>query len=190
MASKFGKISASFLIGSLFVIVACDRQSREITGKAPQQGTPEYQAAANIYTVPGKANLKELDPTANLGPDGKALYTKNCSACHQLNGLGVPGAFPPLDGSEYVLSDKTDRMASIMLYGLLGPITVKGTQFASAMAPLGGTLTDEELAAVATYVRSAWSNKAGAVEAKVFTEMRSKWGARGPFNITELGEEK
>ena len=81
-------------------------------------------------------------------------------------------------------------MASIKQYGHSVPINVLGTTYQSAMAPLGAQFKDEELAAIATHVRTSWSNKAGPVDAKVFAAMRQKWGSRGPFAIAELGEEK
>lgn len=76
-----------------------------------------------------------------------------------------------------------------MLYGLSGPITVKGITYTTVMTPFGSQLKDEELAAIATYVRNAWSNKAKAVDAKIFVEMRKKWGTHSLFTIAELGEE-
>lgn len=179
------------LFSALVFSLACDRVPEPI-GAAPRapDGSPKYTVElSSVSAVSRESHIVEVAPKIGGGLDGAKLYATNCSACHQINGQGVPGAFPPLDGSEYVLSDKVDRMASIMIYGLVGPITVKGQNYASAMAPLGATLKDDELAAIATYVRSAWSNKAGAVEATTFTEMRSKWGTRAPFTIEELGAE-
>ena len=126
---------------------------------------------------------------SSLSLGGRRYFKTNCSACHQVTGAGIPGVFPPLDASAYVTGDNLDRLASIMIYGLVGPIKVNGQQYNSAMAGLGATLKDEELAKIATYIRGAWSNKAGEVEPSVFAAMRTKWGARGPFAITELGEE-
>lgn len=182
--------SFCFLFSAIVFSLACDRKPEPIGAavNAPA-GSPKYTETASVSAVSKVSNIVEVAPKVGGALDGAKLFAANCSACHQMTGLGVPGAFPPLDGSEYVLSDKVDRMASIMLYGLMGPITVKGQNYASAMAPLGATLKDDELAAIATYIRSAWSNKVGAVEATVFTEMRSKWGTRGPFTIEELGAE-
>lgn len=170
--------------------VACERNKRAQAEK-PQAvvGSPEFAAEPNIAPPPGVSHVASIAPGGTAGPDGKALFAANCSACHQLTGQGIPGAFPPLDGSAYVLSDNVERMASIMLYGLKGPITVKGQSFNSVMAPLGGNLDNEQLAAIASYVRGAWSNKAGEVAPSVFEAMRAKWGARGQFEIQELGEE-
>ena len=170
----------------------CEREQRPLgAASGASLGAPEYTVVANISSPPGLSTVSDVAPKlakAELSPE--ELYVKNCSACHQVSGAGVPGVFPPLVNSPYVLSDNTDRMASIMLYGLAGPIHVLGTQYVSAMAPLGATLSDDELAKVATYVRASWGNKAAPVAPSVFAEMRKKWGTHGPFNIQELGEEK
>ncbi len=176
----------------LLALYACERQGKELAGVTkPQAGAPQYSARAQLATVPAPTNVLAVAPGDGGGElDGAALFVANCSACHQATGLGVPGAFPPLDGSKYVTGDNIEKMASIMLYGLQGPIKVKGVQYNSVMAPLGATLNNEQLAAIATYIRGAWSNKAGAVEASTFQAMRDKWGSRAMFNISELGEEE
>lgn len=92
------------------------------------------------------------DPTktwtlAELQERGAKVYAANCQACHQANGQGVKGAFPALDGSTVVMN--TPQQIAIMLNG-------KGAM------PSWKGLSDVELAAVATYVKNAWGNKAGA----------------------------
>ena len=62
-----------------------------------------------------------------------------CIACHQANGLGVPSVYPPLAGSEWVIGNE-ERIFSIVLHGLNGPIEVKGLTYANVMAPLGEVL--------------------------------------------------
>lgn len=181
-----------FALCLISLVLACERKSREIgqNGKALKFFSPSYSVTPNVSTVSGVSYIQEVSPKGSGGPvDGKALFEKNCLACHQMNGQGIPGAFPPLDGSSYVTSDKIDRLASIMLFGLTGPITVNGIVYSNVMTPFGGQLKDEELAAIATYVRGSWSNKVGPVDAKVFAQMRGKWGTHGPFTIAELGEE-
>lgn len=179
------------ILGVLFLLIGCDRTSKPIGNRsAALANSPSYAVGVNPATLSAPVNVASVAP--NFGPkalDGAAIYAANCSACHQITGQGIPGAFPPLDGSAYVTGDNVERMASIMLYGLMGPITVNGVQYNSVMAPLGAALNDEELAAVASYIRSGWSNKAGPVDAAVFAAARSKWGLRGPFQISELGEE-
>ncbi len=184
--------AALFFSATFMLVLGCERENFDIGARrGPLPGSPQYAAVSSVTAAPGLTYIEDVLPKKTGGAiDASALFVKNCSACHQATGLGIPGAFPPLDGSPYVLSDKTDRMASIMLYGLMGPIKVKGTQYVNVMAALGGSMSDEELAAVATYVRSSWSNKAGPLQPIVFADMRKKWGTRGPLNIQELGEEE
>ncbi len=171
--------------------IACERTSEPYAAKKDQpEGAPKYTVNESVSVVSRDTNIEEVAPKgASALPDGAALFAANCVACHQANGQGVPGVFPPLDGSPYV-TDNVDRMGAIMIYGLMGPISVKGTVYNNVMAPMGSTLNDAQLAAIASYVRSAWSNKAEPVDPAVFTNLRQKWGTRGPFAITELGEEK
>ena len=155
----------------------------------------EEVSSINPSKVSAIAGVEEVLPQApgKTGPiNGEALYQANCIACHQATGQGIPGAFPPLVNSPYVLSDNKDRMAAIMLYGLMGPINVLGTTYSGVMTAVGMTakLSNEELAGIANYVRTSWGNKADSVDPAVFESARTKYGARGPFNIQELGEEK
>jgi mono/diheme cytochrome c family protein len=93
--------------------------------------------------------------------DGKQLFGAKCAACHQSTGLGVAGVFPPLSGAEWVLgSEKV--LISLLLHGVQGELEVKGTRYNGVM-PAFGTLTDAELAAVLSYIRSDWSNQAAPV---------------------------
>ena len=85
--------------------------------------------------------------TAELSARGENVYAANCVACHQANGKGVPGAFPALDGSQMVNGPQDDQIA-ILLNGK------------NAMPGWKSTLSDTEIAAVITYTRNTWSNKA------------------------------
>src|SRR5258708_9652559 len=90
--------------------------------------------------------------------DGGQLFAAKCVACHQATGLGLPGVFPPLAGSEWVLgSDKI--LVQIPLHGISGSVQVKGTTYNGAM-PVFNALSDAEIAAVLSYVRSTWGNSA------------------------------
>lgn len=178
------------LAGLTFVLgaAACDRHERPQGGRAGlAAGSP---AGELHYTaLSAETNVSEVSPKSSSGPDGAALYAQSCAACHQGTGQGVPGAFPPLDGSPYVTGNNVERLASIMIYGLMGPITVNGTAYNNVMLPQGKTFNDEQLSAIATYIRGSWSNKASGVEAAVFAKMRQKYGERAQFTIQELGEE-
>ena len=119
--------------------------------------------------------LQPKDPAALLAAKGKTIYEARCMACHQATGLGQAPLFPPLAGSEWVNTPGASRMIRIATHGLLGPISIKGQEFNNVMPPgLTEGLTDEELAAVLTYVRNSWGNKAPAVKAEVVKSVRGK----------------
>ncbi|MFT7579853.1 MAG: nitrite reductase (NO-forming) [Myxococcota bacterium] len=88
---------------------------------------------------------------------GKRLYKGTCSACHQNDGKGLPGVFPPLAGSDFLLADSA-RAIEIVLNGLSGPVTVNGQAYNSVMAPLS-QLNDDEIAHILTYVNNGLGNK-------------------------------
>ncbi len=90
---------------------------------------------------------------------GRRVYANSCAACHQPEGEGIPGVFPPLAASDYLNAD-TRRAIDIVLNGLSGPITVNGVEYNSVMPAVG--LSNEDVANVLTYVYSRWGNS-GAV---------------------------
>ena len=105
---------------------------------------------------------------------GKKIFSANCQTCHQANGEGVPGQYPPLAGSEFT-NGGSRRMAMIVLKGLQGPVKVKGQQFGSAvMQPWDKTLTDQKIADVMTYERSEWGNHASPVTAEQIAALRKE----------------
>jgi mono/diheme cytochrome c family protein len=111
--------------------------------------------------------------------DGKALFAAHCAACHQATGKGLPGVFPPLDGSEWVLGDAR-VLANILLHGINGDITVAGASYNGAMPPFH-QLSDAELAGLASVIRSNWSNKADAVLPALFETERKASPRNTPF---------
>ena len=123
---------------------------------------------------------------AGVPEDGAAVFSGHCAACHQATGLGLPGVFPPLAGSEYVTGDAA-RLARLVLRGLTGPVTVAGTAFNGAMPAWADQLKDAEIAAALTYVRSHFGNSAGAVTADVVATARAATAGRAaPWTATEL----
>ncbi|GGH61279.1 hypothetical protein GCM10010975_24790 [Comamonas phosphati] len=125
------------------------------------------------------ADLSGPGPAAGGAVDGKALFAAQCAACHQATGKGLPGVFPPLDGSEWVQGDPR-ILANILLHGISGEIEVAGQKYQGAM-PAFPQLGDAELAAVVSHVRSAWSNKADAVPASLFEAERKASTRTTPF---------
>ena len=114
--------------------------------------------------------------SAQAAVDGKKVYATICQACHQATGAGVDEKYPPLDGSEWVVDDA--KIVRIILHGLGGPIEVAGQPFDAVMPPWGPTLKDAEIAAVATYVRSAWGNKSAPISAASVAAIRSAHATR------------
>lgn len=125
------------------------------------------------------AALAASAPAAG-GVDGEQLFAAKCAACHQASGAGVPGVFPPLAASEWVTGSPT-RLVQILLHGIQGPIDVRGATYNGLMPPWQ-SLSDAELAALATYVRAAWGNGADAVTAATVAEQRAATASRsGPW---------
>ena len=135
---------------------------------------PQVYGPYNSY-----AELEPYQPKSEGGlfAQGKAVYGRTCVACHQANGLGTPGQFPPLCGSEWVNEADPGRMIRIVLNGLqLAPITVKGQVYnAAAMVPWN-IYSDEDIAAVITFVRSNkdWGNTASPVTPERVAAVRAK----------------
>ncbi len=137
------------------------------------------------------AYLKDLlgKPPKQVSP-GEALYEMACLPCHQPEGKGLPGVYPPLAGSEWVRSDAS-RLIKIVLHGLQGPITVAGQTFggpgAVPMPALGG-LTDEQIADVLTFVRGTFGAGATMVKPSDVQAVRAATGSReAAWTVEELG---
>ncbi len=104
-------------------------------------------------------------------PDGKSIFLLNCAACHQANGHGG-GPYPPLARNPDVNAVDSAGLIQTVLNGRTGPITVNGTQYGGNM-PSWRELSDADIAAVLTYVRSAWDNSAPAVSADQVAAVRA-----------------
>jgi cytochrome c553 len=117
---------------------------------------------------PFAVQVIDLDPTS--------LFTNNCAVCHQANGQGLPGQFPPLAGSSWVLQDP-ETPVRVMLLGIQGEIQVEGSTFNGVM-PSQGHLNDEQIAILATYIRSQWGNAAEPVDAALVARVRAELAGR------------
>ena len=104
--------------------------------------------------------------TASVG-NGASVFTANCSSCHQANGQGQPGVFPPLADNPTV-TGPADKVIGIVKNGLSGKIEVKGKTYNGQMPAWKSTLSNADIAHVITYIRSSWGNHApGVTEAQV-----------------------
>lgn len=135
-----------------------------------------YKPYATIEEVETNQPGVRIDPLKT----GRKIYETTCVVCHQANGLGTPGQFPPLAGSEWVAAQSPARIIRIVLNGLQGPITVHGESFNNVMVPWRDVLSDTDIASVLTYVRQnqGWGNHASAVTADEVNAIREKTKSR------------
>jgi nitrite reductase (NO-forming) len=120
------------------------------------------RAGANLAAV-SKAAESAASGTLSLDEQvhaGQALFAGTCSVCHQADGKGLPGVFPPLAKSDF-LAD-INRVMGVVLHGLNGPVTVNGQPYNSVMPPMT-QLTDDEVANILTYVLNSFGNPGGRV---------------------------
>lgn len=158
--------SASIVLVLTAIGCSGDRASggNPATGKTTSEGTK--QAAANI--------------------DGEKLYRYKCASCHLSDGKGIPGQFPPLDGSEIALGDPVVPIR-IVLHGLSGPLVVKGTSYDGLMPGWSTQLSAAEIAAVLSYVRSEWGSAPQITAAEVEQVKTTDAGRTRPWTVEELG---
>ncbi|HET9190623.1 MAG TPA: c-type cytochrome, partial [Rudaea sp.] len=103
---------------------------------------------------------------------GKQLFTGTCSVCHQANGEGLPGVFPPLAKSSLIAEDPKHPIR-ILLHGLTGPVKVNGKDYNSVMPPMN-QLNDDEIANILTFVLNSWGNPGGRIEAAEVAKARAE----------------
>jgi mono/diheme cytochrome c family protein len=121
---------------------------------------------------------------------GKRLFTTICAACHQSNGQGIPGRFPPLAGSDLLNSDK-HRAIKIVVNGLQGEVVVNGRTFNNSMPKF--PLNDQDVASALTYVYNSFGNSGKDVTPAEVSAVRREKGEiifAGPARSTGISEEK
>lgn len=119
---------------------------------------PAMPDETTVAFIPAKK--KESEKTTGESsdlPDGEALFMKTCSACHQADGKGLPGAFPPLAGSPIVNNEDYSIMVSIILLGY------DAREEFATMLPFADQLSDAEIAAIVNHERSSWGNNASQI---------------------------
>ncbi len=163
-------------------LVACSggkqSSSTTTTTTTTTQTSPGASPAATAAVSPGAASPAAASPAATTATKtmksttmksttvaaggasaaGQKVFTTNCSSCHQANGKGQPGVFPPLAGNS-VVTGPPGKVISIVKNGLSGKVTVGSTTYNGQMPAWKGTLSDSDIASVITYIRSAWGNK-------------------------------
>jgi mono/diheme cytochrome c family protein len=150
-----------------------------------------YYIADNPGNWSGQEYNERPAHTAFSGPPaptdpmllGKEVFSA-CTQCHQLDGKGVAGTYPPLVGSEYVTGDER-RLAAILMNGINGPFVVNGNTYSSEMPNWRSYFKDEELAAVMTYVRNTWGNKSAPVSKETVAKVRAELAANSTIWTAE-----
>lgn len=139
-----------------------------------------------VAIVGGALSLAPLAAFSQDAKQGEQLYTMNCAACHQPSGTGIPAVYPPLAGSP-MATGGSKRAVAIILNGLQGPITVNGMQYNGPMQPWKAIMSDDKIAAIATYVRQAWGNKGTPVTTEQVKAARAEYAQRtSPLNEADL----
>ena len=154
-----------------------DASSNETGTVMPGMSSTTPASTSTAGGVSAAANAPSAGPVPATGggdlAKGKALFTANCAACHQANGEGLPGAFPPLKANAAVNdADPTTQLRAV-LRGLQGA-NVGGVVYATPMPAFGATLSDADIANIIDYERSSWGNHGTPVTAERVAAERAK----------------
>lgn len=175
---------ASSLALFLLVTLACGGADQRDTDRTSPAARAEGDVMANDTTATTVASAPAAG-AAGGAANGAEVFTR-CAVCHQTTGLGMPGAYPPLAGSEW-LTGNPEVPIRIVLHGLQGAITVKGASYNNAMMAFADQLTDAQIAAVISYERSSWGNSAAPVTAAQVASVRAATKAQTtPWNASDL----
>jgi nitrite reductase (NO-forming)/hydroxylamine reductase len=158
------QLSLIFFLGMGLAMAACAQESDE----------QPRDAAVHAAEVAGATAPSKEARVAN----GKRLFTAQCAACHQADGQGLKGAFPPIAASDY-FADEPLQLVAAVINGLSGPITVNGVEY-NAVMPSLSHLSDAEVADVATYVLNSFGNGGGEVSPAEVAAVRGGEQISGP----------
>lgn len=134
--------------------------------QAPLTGENQVPFIPAREKKPAAGGLTGADAAETVLPDGLALYMSTCAACHQTDGMGLPGAFPPLAGSTIVNDENPEMLIRIILQGY------DARPEYAIMVGFADMLSDEEIAAIANHERSSWGNKAAPISASEVSKIR------------------
>lgn len=142
----------TLILAAGLVLTACSKTSSTTT-------TTENNASATsaAATMAAESPGATMAAASAAGGNGAKIFATNCSSCHQSDGKGVVGSFPPLVGNPTVNGDPK-TVIHIVKYGLTGKISVAGHDYNGMMPPWGTQLSNADIADVVTYVRGSWGN--------------------------------
>lgn len=153
-------------LGAALLAAAAACSGGQQNSSSSSTTTTTQAASSPAATAAAMKSSSSMSSAAMKGSSGHgaAVYNTNCSTCHQANGKGSPGAFPPLAGNAVVTGDPT-KVIHIVKDGLTGAIKVNGQSYSGQMPAWKASLKAADIAAVVTYIRSSWGNHASAVTA-------------------------
>jgi mono/diheme cytochrome c family protein len=146
------------LLEILFISGSC--RSNKKKENAPDQ-TP----------VKAKMQIETAKEAPHLLSPGEEAFRKSCLTCHQADGSGVPGMYPPLNQAEKVMGPP-EGVIKVILYGLKGPTVINGETYTQRM-PAQGLLSDSTIAVLVNYVKKRWGGSESAVTAAEVRKIRT-----------------
>ncbi|MBK8504363.1 MAG: c-type cytochrome [Saprospiraceae bacterium] len=160
-----------------WIVYAYETALAHLNGRSVQE-----EKEAEVVT-----HLKGTD--RDMYMKGKELYEREgyCITCHQADGHGLDASqFPPLSGTEWVMGNP-DRLIKIVLNGMMGPIEIKGKEYPGnvPMTPFGGLMNDHEIAAVLTYVRNSFTNRASVISPEKVALVRAETADKKGFYLAD-----
>ena len=156
-----GAMGAMEVEGALQPALFSGRQAEEIYNPGTRLQRVAMESAPAVPTAPSDAVISLAPAEAKAGGGrGEELFKTVCATCHQPDGRGMPGVFPPLAHSDFLMGN-VDEPIRVLIEGRQGPITVNGKTYEGVMPDL--SLTDHDIASVLSYVRSNLGNAGSAV---------------------------
>lgn len=184
-----GREPAPMWVLFLFMIVAivAGNQLGPMTGGFSFETTNPFSVAKSGDPRPGgDKEGATLDPFQTAMKKGASGYAV-CGGCHQGSGMGLPGQYPPLAGSEWVLGG-TERLIRVVQHGLIGQVTVKGQNynFPGGMQAFGAGMSAGDFANVLTYIRNTWGNEAPMITKEMVEKVRAEEKRATQWTMAEL----
>lgn len=172
-------IFRAFNKGALAILKAEGEENPSIySGKEVDEmylGDRALPNLAAVTTAAAAAKTGELTIAQQIDA-GRALFAGTCSTCHQADGRGLEGVFPPLAGSDLIAKDP-QLVPTTILRGMTGKISVNGREYNSVMPPMT-QLTDDEVANISTYILNSWGNPGGRITKAQAAAVRKEAGAK------------
>jgi nitrite reductase (NO-forming) len=156
MHNKKNRITFWLLIAGLLVF-ACTKNVE----------TNQLQNSDTLGALKNE-KIAKLSPKDTIA--GKKVYESKCLVCHQQNGEGVPGIYPPLANADYLLADKKRALHQI-IHGVSDSITVNGVKYRGGIMP-DIEMTNEQIKDVTNYILNSWGNHAGIITMEDIKELK------------------